>query len=74
MAVQNGDLDPMSLAAIRTAYLLSTALLQSNQSDAAKLMRDRVNQALEAEGKRVDAEEAGYSQSFFDSLVLFRHL
>ncbi|CEI41676.1 unnamed protein product [Fusarium venenatum] len=69
-----GDTDPMSLAAIRTAYLLSTALLQSNQSDAAKLMRDRVNQALEAEGKRVDAEEAGYSQSFFDSLVLFRHL
>ncbi|KAL6922993.1 hypothetical protein FSST1_000267 [Fusarium sambucinum] len=69
-----GDTDPMSLAAIRTAYLLSIVLLQSNQSDAAKLMRSRVNQALEAKGKRVDAEKAGYSQSFFNSLVLFRHL
>lgn len=69
-----GDTDPMSLAAIRTAYLLSIVLLQSNQSDAAKQMRSRVNQALEAKGKRVDAKEAGYSQSFFDSLILFRHL
>ncbi|RGP69660.1 tetratricopeptide repeat-containing, partial [Fusarium sporotrichioides] len=58
MALQNGDLDPMSLAAIRTAYLLSIVLLQSNQSDAAKQMRSRVNQALEAKGKRVDAKEA----------------
>lgn len=69
-----GDAPPLSLTATRTAYLLSTVLLEANRNDAAELMRERVNQALEARGKRTQAEEAGYSQDFFDSFVLFRHL
>ena len=69
-----GDAPPLSLAATRTAHLLSTVMLEANRNDDAELTRERVYQALEARGKRTEAEEAGYSQDFFDSFVLFRHL
>ncbi|KIL89242.1 hypothetical protein FAVG1_07636 [Fusarium avenaceum] len=69
-----GNTDPLSLAAARTAFLLSTGLLHSNQNHAAGLLRDKVNQALEVAGKLAYAEAASYSQKFFDSFVLFRHL
>lgn len=69
-----GDAPPLSLAATRTANLLSTVMLEANRNDDAELMREMVYQALEARGKRTEAEEAGYSQEFFDSFVLFRHL
>ncbi|KAJ4017511.1 hypothetical protein NW766_003573 [Fusarium irregulare] len=69
-----GDAPPLGLAATRTAYLLSIVMLEANRKDDAELMRERVYQALEARGKRTEAEKAGYSQDFFDTFVLFRHL
>ncbi|KAF4970343.1 hypothetical protein FSARC_2599 [Fusarium sarcochroum] len=69
-----GDVDNFSLAATRTAHLLSTVLQEDGRDGDARVLKDRVNQALDAEGERANACSAGYSEDFFDQFVLFKHV
>jgi hypothetical protein len=68
------DTTLLSLAATRTVFLLSTVSLQVNHNYAGESVRDRVNRALGAKGKRVCARADDHWQKAFDSLVLFRHV
>ncbi|KAF4457670.1 tetratricopeptide repeat domain-containing protein [Fusarium austroafricanum] len=69
-----GGTNTPSLAATRTAYLLSVALLDDGQVEAAVHLKAKVDKALESSGERANVDRAEYSEAFFDSFVLFRHL
>jgi len=68
-----GDVNLLSLAATRTAHLLSCVMEENGQASTARALKERVDRALEVNGESENASDAGYSQLFFDKFILFKN-